>query len=201
MKTVGREQNIVGWYHSHPGFGCWLSGIDVRTQKQMQMINKTFCALVVDPYRTLSSRKVDLRCFICYKTDSKTSQKSNIFESVPFGKSDEFGIWQSHYYRLEHNYFRSKFDDQIIRLIYKNYWIDTLSSNTLMINEDYANKQIADMSEKIKGYNLYKNAVNIKTHDQNEIQQRKIDDIAKLNSQSNVNLQNELIKTIIFNDA
>jgi hypothetical protein len=22
----------VGWYHSHPGYGCWLSGIDVGTQ-------------------------------------------------------------------------------------------------------------------------------------------------------------------------
>lgn len=22
----------MGWYHSHPGYGCWLSGIDVGTQ-------------------------------------------------------------------------------------------------------------------------------------------------------------------------
>ena len=25
-----RKENICGWYHSHPGYGCWLSGIDVR---------------------------------------------------------------------------------------------------------------------------------------------------------------------------
>jgi 26S proteasome regulatory subunit N11 len=24
---------VVGWYHSHPGFGCWLSGVDVNTQQ------------------------------------------------------------------------------------------------------------------------------------------------------------------------
>ena len=29
---VNRPENIVGWYHSHPGYGCWLSGIDVKTQ-------------------------------------------------------------------------------------------------------------------------------------------------------------------------
>jgi proteasome lid subunit RPN8/RPN11 len=23
----------VGWYHSHPGFGCWLSGVDINTQQ------------------------------------------------------------------------------------------------------------------------------------------------------------------------
>lgn len=33
MKQVGRDQSCVGWYHSHPGFGPWLSGTDVETQK------------------------------------------------------------------------------------------------------------------------------------------------------------------------
>lgn len=28
---VDRPEFIVGWYHSHPGYGCWLSGIDVKT--------------------------------------------------------------------------------------------------------------------------------------------------------------------------
>ena len=27
------EQSCVGWYHSHPGFGCWLSSVDVNTAK------------------------------------------------------------------------------------------------------------------------------------------------------------------------
>ena len=25
-KNVGRLENAIGWYHSHPGYGCWLSG-------------------------------------------------------------------------------------------------------------------------------------------------------------------------------
>ena len=25
MEKVGRGHKYVGWYHSHPGFGCWLS--------------------------------------------------------------------------------------------------------------------------------------------------------------------------------
>ena len=31
-ERVVRPEYIVGWYHSHPGYGCWLSGIDVMTQ-------------------------------------------------------------------------------------------------------------------------------------------------------------------------
>lgn len=28
-----RPEMVVGWYHSHPGFGCWLSGVDINTQQ------------------------------------------------------------------------------------------------------------------------------------------------------------------------
>jgi COP9 signalosome complex subunit 5 len=38
-KRNGREEHVVGWYHSHPGYGCWLSGIDVDTQSQNQMFS------------------------------------------------------------------------------------------------------------------------------------------------------------------
>ena len=31
LKIVGKEQVMVGWYHSHPGYGCWLSAVDVST--------------------------------------------------------------------------------------------------------------------------------------------------------------------------
>ena len=34
-EQVNRPENLVGWYHSHPGYGCWLSGIDVTTQSML----------------------------------------------------------------------------------------------------------------------------------------------------------------------
>ena len=33
LKQTHRPEPVVGWYHSHPGFGCWLSGIDINTQQ------------------------------------------------------------------------------------------------------------------------------------------------------------------------
>ncbi len=41
---------IVGWYHSHPGFGCFLSETDVATQKAM-FSGEAHVALVVDPVK------------------------------------------------------------------------------------------------------------------------------------------------------
>lgn len=44
---VGRLENAIGWYHSHPGYGCWLSGIDVGTQMVNQQFQEPFVAIVV----------------------------------------------------------------------------------------------------------------------------------------------------------
>ena len=39
----------MGWYHSHPGFGCWLSGVDMNTQTSFEQLNARAVAVVVDP--------------------------------------------------------------------------------------------------------------------------------------------------------
>ena len=48
-RKQGRAENVVGWYHSHPGYGCWLSGIDVDTQSMQQSWSDPFLAIVIDP--------------------------------------------------------------------------------------------------------------------------------------------------------
>lgn len=47
IQKAGRLENAIGWYHSHPGYGCWLSGIDVSTQMLNQQFQEPFLAVVV----------------------------------------------------------------------------------------------------------------------------------------------------------
>jgi hypothetical protein len=47
---------VVGWYHSHPGFGCWLSGVDVNTQQAFEQLNKRAVAVVVDPIQSVKGK-------------------------------------------------------------------------------------------------------------------------------------------------
>ena len=48
LDDSGFDYVIVGWYHSHPGHGCFLSQTDVDTQTSM--FNRPFhSALVIDP--------------------------------------------------------------------------------------------------------------------------------------------------------
>lgn len=60
---VNKRENIVGWYHSHPGYRPWLSGIDVSTQRLYQQHQEPFLAVVIDPIRTSVSGKVDIGAF------------------------------------------------------------------------------------------------------------------------------------------
>lgn len=43
------EGRIVGWYHSHPGYGVFLSEIDLETQSKLLQFSPFVVALVVDP--------------------------------------------------------------------------------------------------------------------------------------------------------
>lgn len=91
LKQTGRPEIVVGWYHSHPGFGCWLSHVDVNTQ-QVRLVNSSqaskqrglthvlFCLL------TQSFEKLDPRC-VAVVIDPIQSVKGKVvidaFRSIP----------------------------------------------------------------------------------------------------------------------
>ncbi|KAF1761181.1 hypothetical protein GCK72_009435 [Caenorhabditis remanei] len=56
LKLVGRTENVVGWYHSHPGFGCWLSSVDVNTQQSFEALHQRAVAVVVDPIQSVKGK-------------------------------------------------------------------------------------------------------------------------------------------------
>jgi 26S proteasome regulatory subunit N11 len=48
LDDSGFDYMIVGWYHSHPGYGCFLSEKDVETQTRM-FTSPFHLAAVIDP--------------------------------------------------------------------------------------------------------------------------------------------------------
>jgi hypothetical protein len=49
---------VVGWYHSHPGFGCWLSGVDIGTQQSFEALNARAVSVVIDPIQSVRGKVV-----------------------------------------------------------------------------------------------------------------------------------------------
>lgn len=49
-KTVESSNYVVGWAHSHPRFGVFLSRMDKRVQRDFQNLFPDSVALVLDPF-------------------------------------------------------------------------------------------------------------------------------------------------------
>ena len=56
LTQTGRPETVVGWYHSHPGFGCWLSSVDCNTQQSFEALNKRAVAVVIDPIQSVRGK-------------------------------------------------------------------------------------------------------------------------------------------------
>ena len=71
LEEIGFRYVIVGWYHSHPSYHCFMSGTDVATQRTM-FGQREHTAMVIDPVNReidaffLENGKVRSRPFTVY---------------------------------------------------------------------------------------------------------------------------------------
>ncbi|PNT62040.1 COP9 signalosome complex subunit 5a [Brachypodium distachyon] len=150
-KQAGRLENVIGWYHSHPGYGCWLSGIDVSTQMLNQTYQEPFLAVVIDPTRTVSAGKVEIGAFRTYPKDYKPPDDPiSEYQTIPLNKIEDFGVHCKQYYPLDITYFKSSLDSHLLDLLWNKYWVNTLSSSPLLGNRDYVAGQIFDLADKLE---------------------------------------------------
>lgn len=150
-REQGKLENAVGWYHSHPGYGCWLSGIDVSTQHIQQSFSDPFLAVVIDPDRTISAGKVEIGAFRTYPENHKAEdvQNNDGYQTIPLAKIEDFGAHSSRYYSLQISHYKSSLDTYLLELLWNKYWVQTLSQSPLFTNRGYSCKQMLDLSTKI----------------------------------------------------
>mmetsp|Transcript_17107 Transcript_17107/g.16987 ORF Transcript_17107/g.16987 Transcript_17107/m.16987 type:complete len:314 (+) Transcript_17107:61-1002(+) len=201
-ESVGKTEGTCGWYHSHPGYGCWLSGIDVNTQKLHQQAEDPYLAIVIDPIRTISSGKVEIGCFRTFPDNYHPPEaEESEYQHIPLNKIEDFGVHYKHYYTLEHTIFKSSMDTNILDLLWNKYWTQTLSSSTLLKNKDYANSAIADLSEKLERFERQgrggRGTWSMHGGEKNQLS-KIAQDAAKIGSQQGQGLINMLLKNLLF---
>ncbi|KAJ2512866.1 COP9 signalosome catalytic subunit rri1 [Coemansia sp. RSA 1939] len=152
-QAVGRREHVIGWYHSHPGYGCWLSGIDVSTQRLNQKYQDPFLAVVIDPKRTMSAGKVDLGAFRAFPEEQQPSSNvgadSDEIQNVPLHKIEDFGVHSSKYYSLDVGYFKSSLDKQLLERLWRKHWISTISQSPLITNSGYITQKMVEIADKV----------------------------------------------------
>ncbi|CAG9770459.1 unnamed protein product [Ceutorhynchus assimilis] len=188
-QRVGRQEHAIGWYHSHPGYGCWLSGIDVSTQMLNQHHQEPFVAIVIDPVRTISAGKVCLGAFRTYPNGYKPANEApSEYQTIPLDKTEDFGVHCNKYYSLDVSYFKSALDKRLLDTLWKEYWVNTLSSSSLLTNAEYTNGQIMDLAKKLENFDCTKMS-------------KTSEDICKTSIEMINGLMEQKIKNMLFNPA
>jgi len=181
-RDQGKLENAVGWYHSHPGYGCWLSGIDVSTQSTQQTFSDPFLAVVIDPDRTISAGKVEIGAFRTFPDDHKPdSAQTDNGATIPLAKIEDFGAHASRYYSLEVSHFKSSLDSHLLELLWNKYWVQTLSQSPLFTNREYSSKQMLDLSSKIRqvGTDIQRNRQGMTAQPINKGLEQKLEKVVK----------------------
>jgi COP9 signalosome complex subunit 5 len=192
--VLKKQENIVGWYHSHPNYGPWLSGIDVATQKSYQQTDP-MVALVVDPIRSMIQEKIDIGAFrACPTRSDEQIQESEM--SVPKNKAVDFGKHFREYYELPMNYFMNKSDKTIIDQCWKKYWINKISRDTLSSNPKYFDEAIEGMRERFEDCSKRVIAKNNKVDFTEVTKQGKF--LQKATNEINQAVNEECVKALAF---
>jgi 26S proteasome regulatory subunit N11 len=132
LKQVGRPEMVVGWYHSHPGFGCWLSGVDINTQQSFEALNARAVAVVVDPVQSVKGKVViDAFRLISPQTmmlgQEPRQTTSNLGHlNKPSIQALIHGL-NRHYYSIGINYRKNELEEHMLLNLSKKTWTDGLN--------------------------------------------------------------------------
>lgn len=127
LRQTGRDQMVVGWYHSHPGFGCWLSSVDVNTQQSFEQLNKRAVAVVVDPIQSVKGkvvidafRTIDTTTLMMGQEPRQTTSNVGLLNK-PSIQALIHGL-NRHYYSLNIDYHKTSYETNMLLNLHKKSW-------------------------------------------------------------------------------
>lgn len=183
LKQTGRPEMVVGWYHSHPGFGCWLSGVDINTQQSFEALSERAVAVVIDPIQSVKG-KVVIDAFRLINPNMMVSLswikfckinlenriwKNTIFLQVlgqePRQTTSNLGHLQKpsvqalihglnrHYYSISINYRKNELEQKMLLNLHKKTWMDGLTLAEYSEHSKLNENVVQEMLELAKNYN------------------------------------------------
>ena len=165
LKQTGRNEIVVGWYHSHPGFGCWLSSTDINTQKTFEQQVPRTVAVVVDPiqsvrgkvvidaFRTYGNSGMDFGLALGKPSNDQRQTTSNLGE---IKRAKGFSIKELSkiaYYSILIGYRKNDLETKMLLNLRKSSWDAgfRLSANSKKTDEENI-KKIEDINKMTEKY-------------------------------------------------
>ena len=165
LKQTGRNEIVVGWYHSHPGYGCWLSSTDINTQKTFEQQVPRTVAVVVDPiqsvrgkvvidaFRTYGDQGLDFGLALGGKQTERRQTTSNLGEIKRSKGFSIKNIAKASYYSILIGYRKNDLETKMLLNLRKSSWDAgfKLSQDSKKMDEENI-KKIEDMNKMSEKY-------------------------------------------------
>jgi len=159
LKQTNRSQVVVGWYHSHPGFGCWLSGVDVNTQQSFENLSPRSVAVVVDPLQSVKGKVV----IDAFRT---INQQAMMLGQAPRQTTSNLGHLRKpsiqalihslnrQYYSINIDYRKNELEQKMLLNLHKKNWVHGLSVKDANDHSKQNLEVVQNMLKFAKEYNV-----------------------------------------------
>jgi 26S proteasome regulatory subunit N11 len=164
LKQTGRPESVVGWYHSHPGFGCWLSSVDINTQQSFESLTSRSVAVVIDPIQSVKG-KVVIDAFRLINPHTVLAGQEPRQTTSNIGHINKPSIQalihglNRHYYSIVVNYRKTELEQAMLMNLHKRNWTEGLRLRDFKGHQENNEKAIKvchqDLSLHFWSYGLF----------------------------------------------
>ncbi|KAI8137062.1 26S proteasome non-ATPase regulatory subunit 14 [Fennellomyces sp. T-0311] len=158
LKQTGRPEMVVGWYHSHPGFGCWLSSVDINTQQSFEQLNARAVAVVIDPIQSVKG-KVVIDAFRTINPQTAMLGQEPRQTTSNIGHLNKPSIQalihglNRHYYSLAINYRKNELEEKMLLNLHKKNWTHGLTLENFTEHTEENELSVKKMLSLAEAYN------------------------------------------------
>ncbi|EON95829.1 putative 26s proteasome regulatory subunit protein [Phaeoacremonium minimum UCRPA7] len=157
LRQTGRPESVVGWYHSHPGFGCWLSSVDINTQQSFEQLTPRAVAVVVDPIQSVKG-KVVIDAFRLINPQSLMLGQEPRQSTSNLGHLNKPSIQalihglNRHYYSIGINYRKTALEENMLMNLHKQVWTEALQMEDFRLEGDRNKERLENLVSLAEGY-------------------------------------------------
>lgn len=155
LKATGRHETVVGWYHSHPGFGCWLSSVDISTQKSFESLCERAVAVVIDPIQSVKGKVViDAFRLIENTVGILGGEPRQVTSNIGYLKTPSLisiihGL-NKHYYSFNITCKKNELEQRMLLNLHKKTWAENLMLNNVHTDREKLVKLIEGYGKSIE---------------------------------------------------
>ena len=157
LEQTQRKEQVVGWYHSHPGFGVWMSGVDMNTQKSFEKLNERCVAVVIDPIQSVKGKVVidafrmipdgggGMMGMLMPQGEPRQTTSHVGFLKRPTIQAQIHGL-NKYYYSIVLDWRKNELEEQMLMNLHKKVWAEGLLLNKFEEHRAAAEATLADMA-------------------------------------------------------